>query len=51
MRIRMKKDGAICEKPDSYARRLIEQGKAVPCRERSAKGRSRGEAKDAAKES
>lgn len=50
MKIRMKKDAAVCEKPDSYARRLIEQGKAVPCREKTAKIRSRGEAKDAAKE-
>lgn len=46
----MTKDKAVLEKPDSYARRLIEQGKAVPCREKSAKAGRRGEAKDAAKE-
>lgn len=42
----MTKDGAICEKPDSYARRLMEQGKAVPCRDKAAKGKRRCETKD-----
>ncbi|MGN0996549.1 MAG: hypothetical protein ACI4PG_06550 [Candidatus Ventricola sp.] len=46
MRIRMTKDASVCEKPDSYARRLVEQGKAVPCRENSAKAGRRAEAKD-----